>query len=84
MIEVVEEADADDQEEEPPEELYTTLTTSTVGVQYYEGRIRRELHCMPQVNPSARSRWVWRTGEARTGAIQPVRPVSGFHGACMR
>lgn len=41
MIEVAEEADADEpDEDEPPEELYTTLNTNIVGVQYYEGYMR--------------------------------------------
>ena len=44
MIEVAEEADADEPEEdEPPEELYTTLNTNIVGVQYYKGYMRRNL-----------------------------------------
>lgn len=44
MIEVAEEADADEPEEdEPPEELYTTLSTSIVGVQYYKGYMRQKI-----------------------------------------
>jgi len=44
MIEVAEEADADEPEEdEPLEELYTTLNTNIVGVQYYEGYMRQNL-----------------------------------------
>jgi len=65
MIEVAEEADANEPEEdEPPEELYTTLNTNIVGVQYYKGYMRRKLGCTPRIDASARSRRVWRTGEA--------------------
>jgi len=67
MIEVAEEADADEPEEdEPPEELYTTLNATVVGVQYYKGYMRWKLGCTPRTNTSARSRRVWRTGEACT------------------
>ena len=65
MIEVAEEADADEPEEdEPPEELYTTLNTNIVGVQYYKGCMRRKPGRTLRINTSARSRRVWRTGEA--------------------
>jgi len=67
MIEVAEEADPDDSEEdEPPEELYTTLQTSIVGVQYYKGYMRQKLGCTSNIDASARPRWVRGTGEART------------------
>jgi hypothetical protein len=40
MIEVAEEAEVDNPEEdEPPEQLYTTLSTNVVGVQYYKGNM---------------------------------------------
>ena len=66
-MEVTEEADADDpQEDEPIEELYTTLSTNVVGIQYYEGYMRQILGHMTCVNALTRSRWVWRTGETRT------------------
>lgn len=40
IIEVAEEAEVDNPEEdEPPERLYTTLSTSIVGVQYYKGNV---------------------------------------------
>lgn len=67
MIEVAEEADANEPEEdELPEELYTTLNTNIVGVQYYNGYMRRKLGYTSRIDASARSRRVWRTGEART------------------
>lgn len=85
MIEVAEEADADGSEEdEPPEELYTTLNTSIVGVQYYKGYMRQKHCCMTHIDASGRSRWVWRTGEARKGTRKSIRPVSSLYGACMR
>ena len=69
MIEVAEEADSDDSEEdELPEELYTTLSTSIVGVQYYKGYMRQKLGCASDTDVSGRPRWVWGTGETRTGA----------------
>lgn len=39
VIEAAEEADVGSPEDEPLEELYTTLQTSIVGVQYYKGYI---------------------------------------------
>jgi hypothetical protein len=76
MIEVAAEADADEPEEdEPPEELYTTLNTNVVGVQYYKGYMRRKLGCTPRINASARSRRVWRTGETRTRTKESIRRV---------
>lgn len=69
IIEVAEEADLNDSEEdEPPEELYTTLHTSIVGVQYYKGYIRQKLGCTSNIDTSARPRWVRGTGETRTRA----------------
>ena len=69
MIEVAEEADASEPEEdEPPEELYTTLNTNIVGVQYYKGCMRRKPGRTLRINTSARSRRVWRTGEAQARA----------------
>ena len=52
MIEAAEEADPDDSEEdEPPEELYTTLHTSIVGVQYYKGGyMRQKLGCTSNID----------------------------------
>jgi len=73
MIEVAEEADPDDsEEEEPPEELYTTLHTSIVGVQYYKGYMRQKPGRTSDIDASARSRWVRRTGEARTRTAKPI------------
>lgn len=65
MIEVAEEADFNEPEEdEPPEELYTTLNTNIVGVQYYNGYMRQNICCAPHIDASARSYRVWRTCEA--------------------
>jgi len=67
MIEVAEEADPDDsEEEEPPEELYTTLNTSIVGVQYYKGYMRPKLGRTTGTDFPARPRWLRGTGEACT------------------
>jgi len=68
MIEVAEEADGNDPgEDEPPEELYTTLNTNVVGVQYYEGCVSQKLCRTCRTNASSRPRWVRRTGETRPG-----------------
>ena len=84
MIEATEEADAGDSEEdEPPEELYTTLHTSIVGVQYYKGYTHR-IFFASRTDASGRSRWVWRTGETPTGTAKSIRPVSSLCGGCMR
>ena len=51
MIEVAEEADASEPEEdEPPEELYTTLNTNIVGVQYYKGYMRQNIGFTTHIN----------------------------------
>lgn len=85
MIEVAEEADVGDSEEdEPLEELYTTLTTSIVGVQYYKGYMRQKLCRALHIDASSRSRWIWRTSETRKGATKSIRPVSGICSECMR
>ena len=75
MIEVAEEADVDDSEDEPPEEMYTTLHTSIVGVQYYKGYMRQKLRCTCHIHTLGRSRRVWGAGEARTGTAESIRPV---------
>ena len=68
MMEVTEEAGADElQEDEPIEELYTTLGTSVVGIQYYEGYMRQTLDQMTCINTTVRSYRIRRAGEARTG-----------------
>jgi len=85
MIEAAEEADVEDaQEDEPPEELYTTLNTEVVGVQYYEGCVRRSFCWTHHIDGSDRPRRIWGTGEAPTGANQSIRPVSSFDNACTR
>ena len=69
MIEAAEEAEPDDSEEdEPPEELYTMLHTSIVGVQYYKGYMHLKHGCTSNIDTSARPRWVRGTGETRTRA----------------
>jgi hypothetical protein len=76
MIEVAEEAVADEPEEdEPLERLYTTLNTSVVGVQYYKGFKVDELVLCHMLIPLGRSRWVWGTGEACSGTKQSIRQV---------
>lgn len=68
MMEVTEEADANEpQEDEPIEELYTTLSTNVVGIQYYKGYMRQIPGHMTCINALTRSRRVWRAGETRTG-----------------
>ncbi|KAF9650574.1 hypothetical protein BDM02DRAFT_3164771 [Thelephora ganbajun] len=53
MFEVAEEADVDVQEEEePPEELYTTLNTNIVGVQYYKGLVGYGEHVKLEREPN--------------------------------
>lgn len=65
MIEVAEEAEAGaSEEDEPTEELYTTLQTSIVGVQYYKGYMRQKLCFAPCIDTLGRSCRVWRTSEA--------------------
>lgn len=74
VIEVAEEADAEEPEEdEPPERLYTILNTSIVGVQYYQGYMRRLSDCLSRPNALGRSRRVWGTGEACSGTKQSIR-----------
>ena len=73
MIEVAEEADADESEEdEPPERLYTTLNTSVVGIQYYKGYTPGALGRAPHADTLGRSRRVWGTGETRSGTKQSI------------
>ena len=74
MIEVAEEADPDDsEEEEPPEELYTTLNTSIVGVQYYKGYIHQKLGCTYSADAFGRPRWVRGTSQTRARTAESIR-----------